>query len=122
MSKEHIAQRDLVRFTQDKVPVMYDGAKGWRDDLVSQDDGSFLETNIPLHLAFARCRKSSKPTHLAQVVRLAKYWVRRMKVERDGFRFKLSISEMICAKMCDDGVDFSDYAKETLTWSCYVGE
>lgn len=38
----------------DVVPVLYAGLSDWRGDLISQDDGSFLETSIPLHLEFAK--------------------------------------------------------------------
>ena len=34
----------------DVVPVLYAGLPDWRGDLISQEDGSFLETSIPLHL------------------------------------------------------------------------
>ena len=32
----------------DVVPILYNGDPDWYGDLVSQDDGSFLKTNIPL--------------------------------------------------------------------------
>ena len=41
----------------DVVPVLYAGDPEWRGNLVSQEDGSFLETSIPLHLEFTRKRK-----------------------------------------------------------------
>ena len=104
----------------DVVPVLYAGLPDWRGDLISQDDGSFLETSIPLHLDFAKKRKEAQPNHFAQVVRLVKFWARRMKQERDGFRFKSFMIEMILAKLCDDGVDFSDYpegcSRSSPTW------
>lgn len=93
----------------DVVPILYDGDLQWYGNLVSQDDGSFLKTSIPLHLDFASKRKRSQEKHFAQVVRLAKFWARRVKQEREGFRFKSFMIEMIMAKLCDDGLDFSDY-------------
>ena len=105
----------------DVVPVLYAGDPEWRGDLVSQDDGSFLETSIPLHLEFTRKRKRKQETHFAQVVRLVKFWARRMKQERDGFRFKSFMIEMILAKLCDDGVDFSDYPEALQSFFTYVG-
>ena len=42
----------------DVVPILYDGDPKWYGNLVSQDDGSFLKTSIPLHLEFARKRKT----------------------------------------------------------------
>lgn len=102
----------------DVVPVLYAGDPEWRGNLVSQEDGSFLETSIPLHLEFTRKRKQE--THFAQVVRLVKFWARRMKQERDGFRFKSFMIEMILAKLCDDGLDFSDYPEALQHFFTYV--
>lgn len=104
----------------DIVPVLYAGLPDWRGNLVSQDDGSFLETSIPLHLEFCRKRKRKHETHFAQVVRLVKFWARRMKQERDGFRFKSFMIEMILAKLCDDGVDFSDYPEALQAFFTYI--
>lgn len=74
----------------DVVPILYNGDPEWRGDLVSQEDGSLLETSIPLHLEFTRKRKQANETHFAQVVRLAKFWARIMKQERNGFRLSHS--------------------------------
>lgn len=105
----------------DVVPVLYAGDPEWRGNLVSQEDGSFLETSIPLHLEFTRKRKRKQETHFAQVVRLVKFWARRTKQERDGFRFKSFMIEMILAKLCDDGVDFSDYPEALQSFFTYIG-
>lgn len=43
----------------DVVPILYNGDPEWRGNLVSQDNGSFLETSIPLHLEFTRKRKAA---------------------------------------------------------------
>lgn len=104
----------------DVVPVLYAGLPDWRGDLISQDDGSFLETSIPLHLEFARNRKQAQPKHFAQVVRLVKFWARRMKQERDGFRFKSFMIEMILAKLCDEGINFSDYPEALQSFFTYL--
>lgn len=106
----------------DVVPVLYAGLPDWRGDLISQDDGSFLETSIPLHLEFAKKRKLRQPNHFAQVVRLVKFWARRMKQEREGFRFKSFMIEMILAKLCDDGADFSDYPEALQSFFTYVAK
>ncbi|MCK6431671.1 MAG: nucleotidyltransferase [Burkholderiaceae bacterium] len=105
----------------DVVPVLYAGDPEWRGNLVSQEDGSLLETSIPLHLEFTRKRKRKQETHFAQVVRLVKFWARRMKQERDGFRFKSFMIEMILVKLCDDGVDFSDYPEALQSFFTYIG-
>lgn len=104
----------------DVVPILYAGLPDWRGDLISQDDGSFLETSIPLHLEFARKRKQKLPTHFAQVVRLVKYWARRIKQEREDFRFKSFMIEMILAKLCDEGIDFSDYPEALQSFFTYI--
>lgn len=106
----------------DVVPVLYAGDPEWRGNLVSQDDGSFLETSIPLHLEFARKRKRAQETHFAQVVRLVKYWARLVKKEREDFRFKSFMIEMILAKLCDEGVDFSDYPEALQAFFTYVAQ
>lgn len=104
----------------DVVPILYDGDPQWYGNLVSQDDGSFLRTSIPLHLEFAAKRKRQQEKHFAQVVRLVKFWARRLKQERDGFRFKSFMIEMILAKLCDDGLDFSDYPEALQHFFTYV--
>lgn len=104
----------------DVVPILYDGDPQWYGNLVSQDDGSFLKTSIPLHLEFARKRKRAQEKHFAQVVRLAKFWARRMKQDRDGFRFKSFMIEMILAKLCDDDLDFSDYPEALQHFFTYI--
>lgn len=104
----------------DVVPILYDGDPGWYGNLVSQEDGSFLKTSIPLHLEFTRKRKKAQAKHFAQVVRLIKFWARRLKQEQDGFRFKSFMIEMIMAKLCDDGLDLSDYPEALQHFFTYV--
>jgi hypothetical protein len=104
----------------DVVPILYDGDPQWYGNLVSQDDGSFLKTSIPLHLDFAAKRKKAQAKHFAQVVRLVKFWARRQKQERDGFRFKSFMIELILAKLCDDGLDLSDYPEALQHFFTYV--
>ncbi|TPI53307.1 nucleotidyltransferase [Mesorhizobium sp. B3-1-3] len=104
----------------DVVPILYEGDLQWYGNLVSQDDGTFLKTSIPLHLEFARKRKTAQATHFAQVVRLAKYWTRVMKREREGFRFKSFMVEMILAHLQDKGADFSDYPEALQAFFTYI--
>lgn len=104
----------------DIVPVLYAGKPEWRGNLVSQDDGSFLETSIPLHLEFARKRKKAQTPHFAQVVRLVKYWAALRKAENQNFRFKSFMIEMILAKLCDNGVDFSDYPEALQSFFTFI--
>lgn len=104
----------------DVVPVLYDGDPEWRGDLINQEDGSFLETSIPLHLKFIRKRKRANEVHLAQVIRLVKFWARKIKLEQEGFRFKSFMIELIVARLADDGVDFSDYAEALQAFFTYI--
>lgn len=104
----------------DVVPILYDGDPSWRGQLVSQDDGSFLETSIPCHLEFARRRKEAHEHDFAQVVRLAKQWARHMKATQDGFRFKSFMIELLLAHLSDAGADFSDYPEALQSFFTYL--
>jgi len=106
----------------DVVPILYNEDPEWRGNLVSQDDGSFLETSIPLHLDFTTRRKKAQETHFAQVVRLAKFWARNAKQERDGFRFKSFMIEMILSHLADQKVDFSDYPEALQAFFTYIAQ
>ena len=104
----------------DVVPILYDGDPNWYGNLVSQDDGSFLKTSIPRHLEFCSKRKKAQEKHFAQLIRLVKFWARRMKSENEGFRFKSFMIELIMAKLCDDGFDLSDYPDALQHFFTYV--
>lgn len=104
----------------DVVPILYNGDPQWRGNLVSQDDGSFLETSIPMHLEFTRKRKDAQPTHFAQVTRLIKFWARNRKQENDNFRFKSFMIELILAHLCDKGLDLSDYPEALQHFFTYI--
>ena len=104
----------------DVVPILYDGDPDWYGRLVSQDDGSYLETNIPLHLEFSDKRKQAQEQHFSQVVRLVKFWAGNIKRERHDFRFKSFMIEMILSHLCDQGLDFSDYPEALQHFFTYV--
>ncbi len=106
----------------DIVPILYYGDPNWYGELVSQDDGSFLTTNIPRHLEFIKKRKNVHPEHFSQVVRLIKYWARKEKRERNDFRFKSFMIEMILAKLSDRGVSFSDYPEALQSFFTYIAQ
>jgi tRNA nucleotidyltransferase (CCA-adding enzyme) len=106
----------------DVVPILYSGDPNWFGDLVSQEDGSLLRTNIPYHLEFTRKRKDAHEADFAQVVRLVKFWARLMKQERDGFRFKSFMIEMILSHLADLGLDFSDYPEALQHFFTYVAK
>lgn len=104
----------------DVVPILYDGDPNWCGKLVSQDDGSFLETCIPRHLEFIRTRKKKQETHFAQVIRLAKFWVQNVKTEKNDFRFKSFMVELIMSKLLDEGKNFSDYPEALQHFFSYI--
>lgn len=106
----------------DVVPILYSGDPNWYGNLVSQEDGSYLRTNIPYHLAFIRKRKSAQETHLAQVIRLIKYWAKKCKDENESFRFKSFMIELILCKLCDDGVDFANYPEGMQHFFTYIAK
>ena len=104
----------------DVVPILYDGDPQWYGSLVSQDDGSFLKTSIPLHFDFTRKRKDLQEPNFAQVVRLVKFWAGNIKREREDFRFKSFMIEMILSHLCDQGLDFADYPESLQHFFSYV--
>jgi hypothetical protein len=104
----------------DVVPILYKGDPDWYGNLVSQDDGSLLATCIPRHLEFVRKRKQMHETDFVQVARLVKFWAARMKREKEGFRFKSFMIELILAHLADEGHDFSDYPEALQHFFTYV--
>ena len=106
----------------DIVPIIYDGNKQWDGHLINQRDGSFLMTNIPKHLEFIRKRKSENKRHFSQIVRLAKFWAKRLKKEQEGFRFKSFMIELIFAKLADGGMDVSNYVEALQGFYTYIAQ
>jgi hypothetical protein len=106
----------------DVVPILYDGDKDWYGSLVSQEDGSFLKTNIPYHLEFIRKRKAAQEKDFAQVARLLKFWTRKLKNEQEGFRFKSFMVELVLAHLADGGANLSDYPEALQHFFTYVAK
>jgi hypothetical protein len=106
----------------DVVPILYNRDPDWYGNLVSQDDGSFLKTNIPYHLEFIRRRKKAHDMHFAQVARLVKFWTRKIKNEQEAFRFKSFMVELVLAHLADGGADFSDYPEALQHFFTYVAK
>jgi Second Messenger Oligonucleotide or Dinucleotide Synthetase domain len=106
----------------DVVPILYDGDPDWYGNLVSQDDGSFLKTNIPRHLEFIGKRKKAQETHFSQVARLVKFWTRKVKGEQDRFRFKSFMVELVLVHLADGGADLSDYPEALQHFFTYVAK
>lgn len=106
----------------DVVPILYGGDTQWYGNLVSQDDGSFLETCIPRHLEFIKKRKDANEFNFAQVARLIKFWARNLKHEREDFRFKSFKIELILAHLADQGLDLSDYPEALQHFFTYIAK
>ena len=106
----------------DVVPILYNGDPNWYGNLVSQEDGSLLTTNIPLHLAFIRKRKTAHPDDFAQVVRLVKFWTYNVKQGQEKFRFKSFMVELILAHLSDRGISFSDYTEALQHFFTYLAK
>lgn len=106
----------------DVVPILYNGDPEWYGNLVSQDDGTFLETCIPRHLEFIRRRKDAHETDFAQIARLTKFWARNCKRDQEEFRFKSFMIELILAHLADQGCDFSDYPEALQHFFSYVAK
>ena len=106
----------------DVVPILYDGDKDWFGNLVSQDDGSLLLTNIPRHLEFCTRRKKAQEIDFSQVVRLVKFWTRKMKAENEHFRFKSFMVELVLAHLADGGASFADYPEALQHFFTYIAK
>lgn len=106
----------------DVVPILYNGNPNWYGNLVSQDDGTLLETCIPRHLEFVRKRKDRHNIDFAQVARLLKFWAARLKREDENFRLKSFMIELILAELSDRGFSFSDYPEALQHFFTYVAK
>jgi hypothetical protein len=106
----------------DVVPILYDGDAQWYGNLVSQEDGHFLKTSIPLHLEFCRKRKRQHETDFAQVARLVKAWSKYVKTEHEGFRLKSFMIELILAHLSDQGHKFDNYPEAMQTFFTYLAK
>lgn len=101
----------------DVVPVIYEGEPDDIGYLVGKHSGARMKTSVTQHLRFLRARKNGDTAlgiaaneHLAQAVRLVKWWVWQHKQrDPDSFRFKSFLVELILCRMSDDGVPFDDY-------------
>lgn len=104
----------------DVVPVYQEDENDW-GQLVSQEDGTKLRTNITLHKEFIAKRRKEYTTY-AQVVRLLKWWVKIRKEQNSNFKFKSFMVELVLAKLFDDK-EFSnaaDYPETLLEFFDYI--
>lgn len=104
----------------DVVPVLYEGDGDDRGYLITKDSGDRVLTSVPLHIEFIRARKRAQPVHFRQVIRLIKWWARLQKAEREDFRFKSFMTELICAHLVDNGLDMSDYPRALERFFAYI--
>lgn len=104
----------------DVVPILYSGDTDWYGSLVSQENGSLLTTCIPRHLEFIRQRKEAHPTDFTQITRLIKFWAAILKRDREGFRIKSFMIELILAHLADQGLSFSNYPDALQHFFSYV--
>ena len=104
----------------DVVPVLYEGGADDRGYLITKDTGDRVLTSIPLHLAFTRKRKTAHKTHYRQMVRLVKWWKRIKASEREDFKFKSFMTQLLLAHLFDNGFDGTDYARALLDFFAYI--
>lgn len=104
----------------DVVPVIYEGGVDDRGYLITKDTGDRVLTSIPLHLAFTRKRKTDHKTHYRQMIRLVKWWKRVQVAEREGFKFKSFVAELLLAHLFDNGFNSVDYAQALFDFFAYI--
>ena len=103
----------------DVVPVLYEGDADDVGYLIT-DTGDRVKTSVKLHREFIKKRKDAQPDDFTQVVRLAKWWIRQLKLRDDDFRFKSFMAELICAHLADGGLDMSDYPETLERFFAYI--
>ena len=103
----------------DVVPVLYEGEADDVGYLIT-DTGARVETSVTRHLTFIRSRKGPSPSDYAQLVRLTKWWVRRLKQLDDDFRFKSFMVELIWAHLVDQQLDLTDYPSALEEFFTYI--
>lgn len=105
----------------DVVPVLFEDEEDDKGYLVDKDTGVRMLTSIPLHLEFIRTRKTTQPTHFAQVIRLAKWWVKEQKTRNPDFKCKSFMVELVLAHLADHGeVDFANYGEALAGFFAYI--
>jgi tRNA nucleotidyltransferase (CCA-adding enzyme) len=105
----------------DAVPVIYEGEPDNIGYLVNKNTGDRLLTSVSRHIEFIKARKDKHPEDFAQVVRLAKWWVKEMKRKHgDNFRFKSFMVELVLAHLSDKGQKFDDYVAALEAFFDYI--
>jgi len=104
----------------DIVPVLYEGEADDLGYLIVKDTGDRVKTSVKLHLAFTRTRKENHKIHFRQMVRLTKWWAAIQKRERQNFRLKSFLIELLVAHLFDSGLDGSNYPEALLQVFSYI--
>lgn len=105
----------------DAVPVIYEGEPDNVGYLINKNTGDRLLTSVSRHIEFIKKRKDKHPDDFAQVVRLAKWWVKEMKRKHgDSFRFKSFMVELILAHLSDKGQKFDDHVAAMEAFFNYI--
>jgi Second Messenger Oligonucleotide or Dinucleotide Synthetase domain len=105
----------------DVVPVIYEGAAKDCGYLVRKNSGERVMTSVSLHLTFLRDRKSKYGDDFKQVIRLVKWWRKKVQLRDDAdFRFKSFMIELICAHLADCGAPLADYPEAITAFFTYV--
>jgi tRNA nucleotidyltransferase (CCA-adding enzyme) len=105
----------------DAVPVIYEGEPDNLGYLINKNTGDRLLTSVSRHIEFIKTRKDKHPDDFAQVVRLAKWWVKEMKRKYgDSFRFKSFMVELILAHLSDRGQKLDDYVVALEAFFDYI--
>ncbi len=93
----------------DAVPVLYEGEDDNVGYLINKNTGDRVLTSVSRHIEFIKKRKDKHPDDFAQVVRLAKWWVKQLKARDPGFRLKSFMVELLLAHLSDTGQSFADH-------------
>lgn len=102
------------------APIIYDGDPKWRGYLWDRWTGAKILTSIPLHLDFVQKRKTTQPTHFAQVIRLVKWWAMQRERDTSDFTLRSFLVELIMAKLADDKYQFDSYHRGLEHFFLYI--
>jgi len=105
----------------DVVPVLFEGDEDDKGYLVDKNTGARMLTSIPVHLEFIRTRKTTEPTHFAQVTRLVKWWAKEQKASDPTFKCKSFMVELVLAHLADQGeIDLANYGEALAAFFAYI--
>lgn len=108
----------------DVVPVYQtDADRGDWGQVVSQEDGTKIKTNVALHKEFIADYRKNYCAY-AQAVRLLKWWTKTRKEENSRFKFKSFMVELVLAKLFDKKAFLKndDYPEIMLGFFDYISK